>query len=621
MSNHTNEKRYLLHIELKDLKPKIWREVIVPESISLTWLHEVIQEAMGWMDTHLHQFEHQNTFYAPPATDDWEETEDASTVALNQLLKRTGSKLNYVYDFGDDWRHTIRLKKVLPPDPNELLRCLAGDQACPPEDCGGIPGYLEFCELRLAKKRGATLSEDEVERLEWFDFFADEEDSFDANEMSGVNEAFQKILAHALPKGGLGIKGAPVSAGIFKAHEMDDDEDDDFEELFSALTGGHDPLDSARQEEDGDEEEAPESPEPYSDLSPADLARFRSAMMLAQDVRKREPWKRLYDSDLFGIEDPETGEIAIVSVLGANKEVFALHVHRWPYGFRFWEHALMGPESTLPAFIMQHSSIIEVQFKNKSELEEPDLQLYEKIDFETPKKGRNQWMSFRNYRPRALPWFPKASDLDLLITGLLLIPRYLEALAAAPEPEDFLFSTHRQTGLPSTMQVFQLMPCKNTDDAPRWQLKEAPIDWKLPMPEEAPFQPSEFELHELAHLPKSKEQWEMGTTVFPNPVMTEEGPVLPLLALAVDTSMQQPPVPYLTAELEVSPTQALWNCLQERALEAGSIPAEIHVGTDAAQATLLGLQKIAGVRIVRKDDLEFLSSLFESMNQMPPPEL
>lgn len=611
MSSHTDEKRYLLRIELDGLDPKIWREVIVPESISLAWLHEVIQEAMGWMDTHLHQFEHEKKIYGVPDVDDWAETIDASSVALNQLLKRTGAKLAYTYDFGDNWAQTIRLQEVLPPDPNEILRCLAGERACPPEDCGGIYGYLELCELRAAEQRGEKLSAEDMERLDWADFLADE-DSFDADEINEVNETLQRILDLSLPRGGLGTSGAPIDQGVFKAHEIDDEDDDDFDALFGALTRGQTRMDL------GDLEEGPEPeiPEPYSELTENDKARFRSAMALANELRAVEPWKKLYDADLFGIEDPDTGKIAIVSVLGANKEVYALHVHRPPHGFGFWKKAFLDPDGMTPEAVIENSSIIEVEFRNKSELEEPDQQLYKELDIKAPTKGRKKWVLFRNYRPRKLPWFPKAEDLELLLRGMRLTPRYLEAMAASPNPEDFLLPNAPEIELPARLKVFQLKPTEDAEAVESWQLKDLPIDWDACAPDDTPFQPSEFELQQLANLPRAETQWELGTIVFPHPAMTEEGPVLPLLAVALDTSLDQPPVPYMTDELEVSPTQALWNCLRERALETGSLPSGIHVATDAAQATLAGLQEIAGIQVVRKAQLELLSSLFQSMSQI-----
>ncbi|MGZ8940980.1 MAG: plasmid pRiA4b ORF-3 family protein, partial [Limisphaerales bacterium] len=57
-------------------------------------------------------------------------------------------KFLYEYDFGDSWTHEVKVEKVLPPDTGfEHPVCLAGENACPPEDCGGIPGYYRFVEI------------------------------------------------------------------------------------------------------------------------------------------------------------------------------------------------------------------------------------------------------------------------------------------------------------------------------------------------------------------------------------------------------------------------------------------------------------------------------------------
>jgi hypothetical protein len=58
-----------------------------------------------------------------------------------------GQKFTYEYDFGDDWRHEVKVEKVLPPDAEQQLpMCIKGKRACPPEDIGGVWGYYEFLE-------------------------------------------------------------------------------------------------------------------------------------------------------------------------------------------------------------------------------------------------------------------------------------------------------------------------------------------------------------------------------------------------------------------------------------------------------------------------------------------
>ena len=135
-------KIYKLRIELIDSEPKIWREFYIDSNILLPDLHIAIQVVMGWEDAHLHQFVHNRTFYGMPELYDELGTVDYQNIKLSKLLTKKNDKLIYEYDFGDSWEHKIQLENIetditLP----QLPYCKNGKMACPPEDCGGIPGY------------------------------------------------------------------------------------------------------------------------------------------------------------------------------------------------------------------------------------------------------------------------------------------------------------------------------------------------------------------------------------------------------------------------------------------------------------------------------------------------
>jgi hypothetical protein len=135
-------------ITLDDIEPSIWRRIQVPETYSFWDLHVAIQDAMGWTDSHLHQFEMKNPKTGEEVeisiTD--EELEDEALAGWNVKIADYFSMKNttalYIYDFGDNWEHTIKLEKIMPRDGEaEYPICLEGERACPPEDCGGLPGY------------------------------------------------------------------------------------------------------------------------------------------------------------------------------------------------------------------------------------------------------------------------------------------------------------------------------------------------------------------------------------------------------------------------------------------------------------------------------------------------
>jgi hypothetical protein len=104
---------------------------------------------MGWSNSHLHQFIHNNEYYGvvEPDFDMGLEIIDESQYTINQLLMNEKNTITYEYDFGDSWEHVITLEKIIPFDPKHALpSCIKAKGACPPEDIGGIWGYYPFLE-------------------------------------------------------------------------------------------------------------------------------------------------------------------------------------------------------------------------------------------------------------------------------------------------------------------------------------------------------------------------------------------------------------------------------------------------------------------------------------------
>ncbi|WP_435952421.1 plasmid pRiA4b ORF-3 family protein [Dryocola sp. BD626] len=139
---------YLLKITLLETNPKVWRRFVVPSTITLDRLHDVIQIVMGWQESHLHEFVFKKAHYTENPEYGTKDQNEAF-VRLNELLKRSGNTLQYVYDFGDDWRHEIVLEDKNYPqdDPTMPVFCTAGLMACPPEDSGGALGYNTLLEV------------------------------------------------------------------------------------------------------------------------------------------------------------------------------------------------------------------------------------------------------------------------------------------------------------------------------------------------------------------------------------------------------------------------------------------------------------------------------------------
>jgi hypothetical protein len=128
---------YQLKVTLKGIRPPIWRRLQVPGPITLAALHDVLQAAFGWTDTHLHQFIVGERYYGQP--DDFDEVVfDEGGVTLASTLGTRIKRFAYVYDFGDDWEHEIVVEKVIAGNAgSEPPLCLAGRRQRPPEDCFG----------------------------------------------------------------------------------------------------------------------------------------------------------------------------------------------------------------------------------------------------------------------------------------------------------------------------------------------------------------------------------------------------------------------------------------------------------------------------------------------------
>jgi hypothetical protein len=174
---------YQLHISLRDLKPAIWRRVLVPGSVTFERLHRIIQFVMGWEDCHMHEFTVGKTRYGVPDKQfpDMAPVASEKRATLAAALASSVKSFSYLYDFGDGWEHALKVEKILVADPAQRYPvCLAGANACPPDDIGGPPGYANFVQAI-----SDSAHPDHEEMLEWcgesFDPYAFDPEAVNAN--------------------------------------------------------------------------------------------------------------------------------------------------------------------------------------------------------------------------------------------------------------------------------------------------------------------------------------------------------------------------------------------------------------------------------------------------------
>jgi hypothetical protein len=183
-----NDSIYQIKATLIGTKPPIWRRLLVPADFTLGQLHDALQVAMGWENRHLHEFRIGGQRFGVPDPDDrlmgGPDRVDEGKVRLSQVSNKVGATAQYLYDFGDNWEHTITVEKILTPEASLVYpTCTDGKFHGPPEDCGGIGGFYNFLEAIHDPNH-----DEHEEMLEWGGGSFDRE-SFS---LDGVNQGLSR---------------------------------------------------------------------------------------------------------------------------------------------------------------------------------------------------------------------------------------------------------------------------------------------------------------------------------------------------------------------------------------------------------------------------------------------
>jgi hypothetical protein len=137
-----------VRIDLLDVTPRVWRRLLIPENLRLPQLHYILQTCVGWSLGHLHEFILGGKRYSTHDPDFANELGqlDESRVILANAISPESRCFDYIYDFGDNWHHIVTVEDPYAGHSGQglRLRCLGGENACPPEDVGGAGGYEDF---------------------------------------------------------------------------------------------------------------------------------------------------------------------------------------------------------------------------------------------------------------------------------------------------------------------------------------------------------------------------------------------------------------------------------------------------------------------------------------------
>jgi hypothetical protein len=327
---------------------------------------------------------------------------------------------------------------------------------------------------------------------------------------------------------------------------------------------------------------------------------------LAGRLKTLAPWEWMEESDLFGVQNPETGEIGFISVMGMAGEHFAVSVYQGPEGlYGFWDMEESGPFGN-PQEILEVPQL-QVSFEDRDTLEKQDRDLIKKLGLKY--RGAHAWPMFRSYRPGYLPWFVTSEEARFLAWA---IEQTLEVAPRVKDNPNILFDESDEED-----EVYLVRVPREPEGVLYWE--ERMIRIPEPAAPEIPVVMEPGLVEKAAKLPLIKLNIEMDFFSVPAPV-AEKGqrPFLPYMLMIADSRTGM----ILGADLKSpEPTlEAMWGKVPqgfvESCLESGSIPEQIIVRSDRLYRLFLPLTQSLRFRLRQSEELPALDAAMDSMTQM-----
>ena len=151
-----------LDVTLQHIEPAIRRRIRVSASDTLFDLYFTLINAMGWNDSHLHAYIVDDVWYSAPFHDIEPLGIDERTITVGEALPKVGSSMTWLYDMGDNWAHTVEVVAIGEPEPDTTSPVvIGGERACPPDDCGGVGGYMEVLDTIVDPRHRSAVFDDD----------------------------------------------------------------------------------------------------------------------------------------------------------------------------------------------------------------------------------------------------------------------------------------------------------------------------------------------------------------------------------------------------------------------------------------------------------------------------
>ena len=318
-------------------------------------------------------------------------------------------------------------------------------------------------------------------------------------------------------------------------------------------------------------------------------------------VKELAPWEWMIETDIFGVQNPETNELGFVSVMGQLGEHYSIAVYLGPKGlYDFWDFEDAGPSA--PAEHLIEIPQLQASFEDRNQLADKDRQVIKKLGLKF--RGRNAWPMFRSYRPGYFPWFVEAEEARFLTVVLEQVldvtPRFREdrTLLEPPGFESYLVRVPSQQG-----------------DALSW--KDQTMSVAPPEPEPIPLSMDVELLEKLTRAPKSKGRIEIDFFMFPAPTRDkeEDRPFFPYALMTVEA---QSGMILGTELLKPEPSlEAMWGLIPMHVVahlvRTGAVPREVRVRSELLVQVLEPVADELGFKLRQSDTLSSLDRAKRSM--------
>jgi hypothetical protein len=328
---------------------------------------------------------------------------------------------------------------------------------------------------------------------------------------------------------------------------------------------------------------AAEFPYRKESIPDVSLDQWRSLYSVANEVRQLQPWKTLDDTDLFGLEDPVTKQIGLVSVLGALGEVHAIQLHLPPEGLLFWLQFFRTGEPDRN-FVQFRLRMLETHFTSKAGLTKLDLLVRQQLGLTRPTQRAHGYPQFRSHRPRRAPWYVETEEAFLLELSLGATLEFAARRARGEEPD--LVDDGLGIQLPE-LSIYSAVEGKSG----AWAIRRA----RPTVEQTSATTPSiidvldEATIHRLATLSSGNDVWQAGACFIPFPVTEGGRPFYPVAPLIVDEETEMVLETELDGDLRFEPAWSVVRAVAAAAVKRNRLPALVRVATKEAERALVTL--------------------------------